>query len=226
MARGRRGGSPPDLRGTLGTLLRTTLQQVGMVKDAALRQAEAQRVWLDGALIQRKHKDALAVLGALVYERILSGELRELEEDRDVADTIRLLEELEVRMEEAAERARERAARAAAGARTAASSFASRAGLSSRGGPEDPGEVRVWRPVVPRDAERDDDPFDDPLPAGDDGTVSALGGSTVPRRPRRTRPRRAARGAGGIRFVDDDPGVEDEDLAEYMHPDDVPSQDE
>ncbi|HEY5938570.1 MAG TPA: hypothetical protein VIU61_28155, partial [Kofleriaceae bacterium] len=37
MARQRRGGGfrPPELRGTLGTLLNTALQQAGVVRDAA-----------------------------------------------------------------------------------------------------------------------------------------------------------------------------------------------
>jgi hypothetical protein len=222
MARGRRGGGPPDLKGTLGTLLRSTLHQVGVVKDAALRGAEAQRVWLDGALLQRKHRDALARLGAEIYERVLSGQLRDLEGDPAVADSIAEIEELEVRMQEAAERARESASRAHGAARRAASSFAARAGFPDSGlgrrreGADDDGELRVWRPVVPDD---------------DDGTVSALAEmqdepETVrirpPRRRGRSRPARARRGAGGIEFVDDPLVDDDDDLADYMHPDDVP----
>jgi len=219
MARGRRGGGPADLRGTLGTLLRSTLQQVGMVKDGVLRQAAEQRVWIDGALLQRKHREALAALGSLVYERILGGELGELEEIPEIARVVRRIEELEVRLEQASERARATAARA----QRVASDFAARAGFPTGGrmtrrgpgelGDDDAGEMRVWRPVLPDD---DEDLFDDEP----DATAAP---APQPKRPRPTsrRPRRAARGAGGIQFVDDGPS-DDDDLEEYMHPDDVP----
>lgn len=188
-----------------------------MVKDAALRQAEAQRVWIDGAMLQRKHKDTLAMLGALIYERILAGDLRELEDDAEVADAVGLLEELEVRMDEAAARTRQRAADVTATAARAVSSLGKGGRRPRRGadtGDADAGEVRVWRPVVPDD----DDPFDDAPAADDDGTVSALG--KAPRG--RTRPRRAAHSGAGIRFVADELADEADELAEYMHPDDVP----
>ncbi len=190
-----------------------------MVKDGVLRQAAEQRVWIDGALLQRKHREALAALGSLVYEQILGGELGELEEIPEIARVVRRIEELEVRLEQASERARETASRA----RDVASGFAARAGFPAAAGrmarrdagdlDDDPGEMRVWRPVLPDD---DEDLFDDQPEA-------AAAPAPEPRRPRPTsrRPRRAARGAGGIQFVDDGPG-EDEDLEEYMHPDDVP----
>ncbi len=207
------------MRGTLGTLLRSTLEQVGMVKDGVLRQAAEQRVWIDGALLQRKHREALAALGSLVYEQILGGELGELEEIPEIARIVRRIEDLEVRLEQASERARETAARA----QRVASGFAARAGFPAAGARiarrdtepgDEAGEMRVWRPVMPDD---EDDPFDD---VSSDAEVAPAPAPRGPR-PASRRPRRAARGAGGIQFVDDGPG-EDDDLEEYMHPDDVP----
>src|SRR6185312_17297286 len=64
MARQRRGGfRPPELRGTLGTLLRTTLAQAGGL-------AREGRARLDDALAGRKRNEALAELGEIVLDLI------------------------------------------------------------------------------------------------------------------------------------------------------------
>src|SRR5712675_1388245 len=79
MASKRRGGfRPPELRGTLGTLLRTT---TGVVRDARERRAR-----LDDARASRRRTDALAELGELVLDLIRRGEidLAELPEARDL----------------------------------------------------------------------------------------------------------------------------------------------
>jgi hypothetical protein len=229
---------------------------VGAVKDAALRGAESQRVWIDGALLGRKRRDALAELGEKIYEGVISGELRDLEAHPEVAALVAEIDDLEVRMEEAAERTRETTDRA----RRTAAGFAARAGFPTTGlsragardrrpAPEDERdfgeELRVWRPVMPRDAVVGDVDDDD-----DDGTVSALSQRDLPdaveddfaeddfgdeparplananQPPQRRRNRRAARGRGGIQFIED--GVpetdEDADLEQYMHPDDVPDE--
>src|SRR5215510_12184548 len=92
MATKRRGGfGPPELRGTLGTLIRTT---TGVVRDALERGAREGRARLDDARNSRRRQDTLADLGELVLDLIRRGEidLAELPEARDV---IRELDELD-----------------------------------------------------------------------------------------------------------------------------------
>src|SRR5688572_9035900 len=92
MATKRRGGlRPPELRGTLGTLLRTT---TGVVRDALERGAREGRALVDGARASQRRHDALADLGELVLDLIRRGEidLAELPEARDI---IRQLDELD-----------------------------------------------------------------------------------------------------------------------------------
>ena len=77
MAGKRRSGGfrPPELRGTLGTLLRTALQQAGGVRDALERGAREGRSRLDNFRADRQRTDALAELGELVLELIRAGEI-------------------------------------------------------------------------------------------------------------------------------------------------------
>src|SRR6185436_17278446 len=96
MARPRRGGGfrPPDIRGPLGTLLRTTLEQAGAVRDALERGAREGRSRLDEALSHRRRKDALADLGALVLDLIRRGEI-DLGELPEARDLVRFLDDLD-----------------------------------------------------------------------------------------------------------------------------------
>jgi hypothetical protein len=188
MARQRRGGfKPPELRGTLGTLLRTAVSQAGVVRDAIERGTQNLRT-------DRRRQEALAELGEVVLELVRNGEidLGELPEARSI---IAHLDELD-------------------------------------GGEGAPDEA-----LAPRSRRR----FDDrERAAADDGTVSAKtwqppnrrsGKPTNVWRPREAaepvaapRPPRDPARKGGIQFADDpDP---DDDLADYMHPDDVPSKPE
>jgi hypothetical protein len=92
MASKRRGGfRPPELRGTLGTLLRTT---TGVVRDALERGAREGRARLDSARASRRRHDALSDLGELVLDLIRRGEvdLGELPEARDL---VRELDEID-----------------------------------------------------------------------------------------------------------------------------------
>ena len=76
MARQRRGGfRPPELRGTLGTLLRTTLAQAGAVREVLERGAREGRSRLDGVLANRRRQDAIAELGEIVLDLIRRGEI-------------------------------------------------------------------------------------------------------------------------------------------------------
>ncbi|HEX2690869.1 MAG TPA: hypothetical protein VHN14_29855, partial [Kofleriaceae bacterium] len=84
MATKRRGGfGTPELRGTLGTLFRTT---TGVVRDALERGAREGRARFDDARASRRRQDALAELGELVLDLIRRGEidLAELPEAREL----------------------------------------------------------------------------------------------------------------------------------------------
>src|SRR5215831_218921 len=92
MASKRRGGfRPPELRGTLGTLLRTT---TGVVRDALERGAREGRARLDDARASRRRHDALADLGEIVLDLIRRGEI-DLAELPEARDLIRELDELD-----------------------------------------------------------------------------------------------------------------------------------
>src|SRR5579862_8963169 len=154
MARSRRGRglgslSGGEIRGTLGTLLRTTLAQAGAVKDALERGAREGRARLDDARIGRRHEEALAELGAIVLEQVRKGELADLEEIREIADAIATIEELEARMEGEREPAPSRRTRDMAPRRREPADD----GTVSSGAWSPPrptsGSVRVWRPSVP-----------------------------------------------------------------------------
>lgn len=198
MSQKRRGGGgfrPPELRGTLGTLLRTTLHQAGVVRDAAREALGQGRARLDDALSNRRRTDALAELGELVLDLIRRGEI-DLGELPEARDLVRRLDDLDASTDDhdlpdeiATPPSRQRFdtrtrdaddGTVASGARWAPPKATRPAG------------ERVWRPPV---EDHDAEP---------------------PAAPART-PAPAAR-KGGISFEPDD----DSDLAEYMHPDDVP----
>jgi hypothetical protein len=199
MARQRRGGfRTPELRGTLGTLLRTT-------REVLTRGAREGRERLDEALSGRRRTDALAELGEIVLDLVRRGELdaNDLPEARDV---LMQLDELDAG--HPTDDARE-IARAPSRDR-----FDDRPRPPSRRDDADDGTVtantwspptrakpsaKVWRPPAVAAA-----------PAPDDAPPPA----------RRAIPKPGQR-KGGISFEDDD-----SDLADYMHPDDVPKKDE
>lgn len=215
MARQRRGGFKPPELGTLGTLLRTTLHQAGVVRDALSRGAREGRSRLDnlrtGIRSSRQRQEALAELGEIVLELIRRGEIdvAELPEARDLIEHI---DELDANEDASADAA------------------------ASEGTDRDGAPM-----VSPSTRKR----FDDrPAPTGgDDGTVSSNRWAPPPRRPgkatkiwkpaittnepadeqpptspgHKALPARDANRKGGIQFEDSD-----DDLADYMHPDDVP----
>ena len=197
MAKSGRRGVPPDLKGTLGTLLRTTINQVGAFTDVARRSALTQKQRLDGALLERRRREALADLGEVLYQLLKSGEI-ELDELPELVQAADEIEELERRIAEAeAEGARPR--RPVRLTRTERASPADRAAEEARRERDARPTERVWRPtpdagraapVVPRPKS---EPSAPPAP-------------------------RAAR--GGITFVDDD-APDADDLGEYMNDADV-----
>jgi hypothetical protein len=209
MARQRRGGSfkTPELRGTLGTLLRTTLQQAGVVRDAARdvleRGAREGRTRLDDLRSNRRRQEALAELGEVVLDLIRRGEIdvAELPEARDIVEH---LDELDA-AESSDASSRDSTPTVPPPSR---SRFDDRAKdkekddgtvSSSQWAPpaRRPGRpTNVWRPTPEAESPADDQPPTSP------------GHKPLPRRD----PARK----GGIQFDDDS------DLADYMHPDDVP----
>jgi hypothetical protein len=207
MARQRRGGGfkPPELRGTLGTLLRTAAAQVGPLRDALERTAREGRSRLENARSSRRRDDALADLGEIVLDLIRRGEI-DLGELPEVRDIVAQLDDLDAGnmpeddRDEAPPPARNRFDSRSSAKRdqpdegTVSSRSWAPPTLPRQGSKPAP---RVWRP--PADA-------DDDTPAFDMDTDVA--------RPA-ARAKNPAR-KGGISFEDDD------DLAEYMHPDDVP----
>lgn len=178
MARQRRGFGPPELKGTLGTLLRTTLQQASAVRDVIERGARSR---IDDMRHNRRRQDALAELGEIMLDLIQRGEidLDELPEARTVVE--QLLDDAPVEHPDVAtppsrSRFDDRKAKDDG---TVSSTASSRWALPKQ--PVAAPAQRVWRPDV-----------------------------TMP--PAKAAP---AMTKGGISFDDDD-------LAEYMHPDDVP----
>lgn len=214
MARQRRGGGggfrPPELKGTLGTLINTALSQAGVVRDVLERGAREGRARLDDVRANRRRHDALAELGEIVLDLIRRGEidLGELPEARDVLHTLDELDgedatdDDEVARPPSRRRFDERATAAppsrARGRGDEDGTVSSRS-FSARK-PTTP--MRVWRPTA-----------DEPAPPTDDDAPPAAKSRDVPRRTLPNNPSRK----GGIAFDDDD-----EDLASYMHPDDVP----
>ena len=215
MASKRRGGfRPPELRGTLGTILRTT---TGVVRDAIERGTREGRARLDDARASRRRHDALAELGDLVLDLIRRGEI-DLAELPEARDLVRQLDELDAEAEAAADpEPKPKLPRAATRSRfddrpkpdaardgTVASGAAARAMRPTTPGharPETPSTRAptkpmkgVWRPEV----------ADPPAPAADNPAPRRA--TLLPHDPQRK---------GGISFDDDD-------LNEYMHPDDVP----
>jgi hypothetical protein len=185
MARQRRGGFPtPELRGTLGTLLRTT-------REFLERGAREGRERLDEALSSRRRHDALADLGEIVLDLVRRGEIdvAELPEARDV---IAQLDELD--RGSPMDTDRDDDLQGAVGS--------SRRRFDDRGhGTDTDGTVSAstWKPPARRS-----DPPTAMRPRDRDKNEA--------HRPDATDARSASR--GGITF--------DDDLADYMHPDDVP----
>jgi hypothetical protein len=166
-----------------------------VVREVLERGAREGRARLDDARRSRRRDDALARLGEAVLEAVRDGELQDIYDIPDAADALADLDGLDAGAEEPPPPPEDR---------------------------EPPLRARFdRRPPRP--------PPIEPREGGDDGTVSS---GARPRRPaeepgsrfqeRPTAPAPAPARRGGIQFSPA-PGDEDEDdLAQYMHPDDVP----
>jgi hypothetical protein len=243
---------PPDLKGTLGTLIRTTINQVGAMTDVARRQARTQKQRLDTALLERRRREALAELGENLYDLATRGEI-ELDELPELVRGVQAVDLIDQEIAEA-EHASSAVRRPVRLERT----------RDDRIPPAGRSRERVWRPPVDpvdneaagpddagtphadvargdsRDASGDGDSFDAEF-AVDRRTAASAGkqggewartrararaaADTTPERPKRKAAATTARG-GGIVFVDDGPAAADRDpedsLESYMNEDDVP----
>lgn len=264
----RRGGfAPPELRGTLGTLLRTT---TGVVRDALERGAREGRARLDDARANRRRQDTLADLGELVLDLIRRGEI-DLAELPEARDLVRQLDDLDAETDDPPPPPPRPSSRRRFDDRPAPSSAASKAAASTSG------PRRADRPGPgPASAANAASTSDGTVSSTSDGTVSSGLGDrtmrpTIPARPKQTDPAstrgtpKPTKGLWRPRFEDEpdpqrapavrgssatapppaaaitsdepdrrrpplpnDPhrkggiSFDDDDLDEYMHPDDVP----
>ncbi len=220
MARQRRRGgfSPPELRGTLGTLLRTTLQQAGVVRDALERGAREGRARLDDLRTDRssdrRRQEALAELGEVVLELIQRGEI-DIDELPEARNIIEHLEEIDAaESSQAAER----------DSSPTVPPPSRRARFDDRGPPaarENDGTVSSarWKPPT----QRPEKPTRVWKPNVDAVSASADDSSAPTNPGHKKLPARDPNRKGGISFGTDE---DDADLADYMHPDDVPKKDE
>lgn len=202
--KGSRGGSRGSRsssggpRGTLGTLLRTTLAQAGVVREVLERGAREGRARLDDARRVRRRDQALIRLGEAVLEAVRAGEAQDLFDLPDVADALAEIDGLDAGAEEPVEDETD----------------------------EDRGSERgrsVWVPPGIRD--RFDrrpprPPAIEPRETDDDGTVSSKARARKPAEEPGARFQERTPRKGGIQFSRDED--DDDDLQQYMHPDDVP----
>jgi hypothetical protein len=199
------------LRGTLGTVVRTALEQLDVVQ----RQARSQRDRLDRVLAERRHREALAELGEIVLELVAAGELAP-DEHPALRDAVDRAQESAAALAPATPPPRP--ARAATGPVRVWRPPSARAEAET-----EHRAVRVWQ----TDASQDRSP----------GALQPSSEMTAA--PGAAPPRRAARGraGGGIDFpaaaaatpapltFDDDGGPphdRDEELEEFMHEGDLP----
>lgn len=240
-------GVGANLRGTLGTLFRTTMVQVESLRDVVERGARDQKEWIDHALLGRRRKEALAALGEALYDAVRDGATS--------LDDIDSLDNLLADVAEIDEALNDGGATPGAGLAGAAAwvnQFAgqrfddrddgtvSSSSARPRSSPRDP--IPVWRPTIPPDHPGDDQEFGDgdssghhAAAAGEPDLVSA--NAAPPRRERGPRGPRQRQG-GGIQFGGPAPAADeaetstrtladlvaddDDDLSAYMHEDDVP----
>lgn len=260
-----------DLPGALGSLLRTALEQVGVVREVVERQARSSRVRFDSVLWQRKRRDALARLGEIVYELAADGHLGDLGDMPEIAEIVAEIEALEAGMTGSNERDGERDV----GPDVVSSRDWTPPRAHGRGAAGET-DARVWRPVMPqgrfddgsepRTSTRRGEPAgpraaahdeaSEPEPGRDHqvpwsrvrnldelaGQASDPGhGQRSPRRRGRSEQAagpdhasrqgrepapRASSPRGGIAFIEDPLSDPDDDLAAYMHDDDVPPRDD
>lgn len=194
------------------------------MREAVERQARGSRDRLDVVMLQRKRRDSLARLGERVYELSLMARLDEVGDDEEIAAMIADVEVIEDRLAADAPAARDDEAVSSASFRP----------------PRANKDVRVWRPVVPDHEADGDEEERDAVRSGSERSETARQArdervpweSVAPVEARERAGDRRGRGdagrgqsRGGIAFVADEADGDD-DLAAYMHPDDVRTRDD
>ena len=200
---------PPEVRGTLGTLIRSALAQAGGVREALERGVREGRERLDNYRSDARRNDALIELGEIVLDLVRRGEI-DPEELPEARAALRTLDEIDGDDADAGYD-RPEVAQPSSRSRfdTRGTGSASRdrdrdndgTTSSARWSPPRAAKpaARVWRPVDPAPEE----------PAPREERAAPPRRVPLPKDPHRR---------GGISFGDDD-----DDLADYMHPDDVPA---
>lgn len=229
MARSRRSRGPIGPAGTLGTLLRTTLAQAGVVRDVLERGAREGRARLDDVRRERRRDDSLARLGAAVLSAVRAGELDDVYNLPDAAEALAELDELDAGHDGEPEggsdaawiapRTRERFDQRASSERFPRGEASARGERAERADRDSDGTVSSasWRPPPPAPPVGVWRPSDESARAERNPVES---GSTPRRRDKAEPGARFAEPRGGIQFASDD--EEDDDLAAYMNPADVP----
>jgi len=143
-----KGRRQPGLGTTLGSLFRTALDQLGSVREVVDRGTQLQRNWFDATLLQRKRKDALALLGEAVYRAAVAGQVERVADDPQFRRLVEDIDELDQRIEVA----EQRAPAPGPSPRTTDRVRPGRGGGAS--------EPRVWRPVAPWTAPDESAPGD------------------------------------------------------------------
>jgi hypothetical protein len=208
-------GRGADLSETLGSLLRTTIEQAGVVRDALERSARSGRAKFDEARGDRRRHAALVELGEIVLDLVRRGEI-ELSELPEIADVVRELDTMD-------DEERQGEPVAAESRRPASPSSPHERRTESR----DP-QQRVWRPsqsdvAVARERSgrmTQPESLRARVQREADGTIAALRQQVSSSERSASDDRNLSHGAaprGGISF--------DDDLQDYMHPDDVPGSD-
>lgn len=193
---------PPETRGTLGTLIRSALAQAGGVREVLERGVREGRERFDNYRSDARRNDALIELGEIVLDLVRRGEI-DPEEIPEARAALRQLDEIDG---DDADAGHDREV-AQPPSRTRFDTRSSRdrddgTTSSTRWAPPKPAKpaARVWRPV---------DPSPEEPAAREERAAPPPRRVPLPKDPHRK---------GGISFGDDD-----DDLADYMHPDDVPA---
>lgn len=197
----------------MGTLLRTTLAQAGVVRDVIERGAREGRARLDDVRRGRRRDEALARLGAAVLDAVRAGELSDVYEISGAAAALGELDEIDSDNDGIASASahatswvapniREQFDRRDAGADHSGDGTVS----SSTWRPSPAaGSSAVWRPPAeqPIPPRRSDSKLTERTPSIEPGA------------------RFGENRKGGILFAADDDDDDVEDLSAYMNPDDV-----
>jgi hypothetical protein len=223
MKRGRSlGPSGSELSNTLGSLFRTTLEQASVVREVFERGAKEGRARFDEVRSERKRGTALTELGEIVLDLVRRGEI-DLVELPEIAGVVRELDAIDGELERSQSRSTDVDAQALRDAEREAQqeerrervrrsqSPTFRHGNAASAAATDRRRENRSVPDIPARSPTATDPESlmAKLRREADGTLSALRDAG-----RSAETRRESR--GGISFESED------DLAEYMHPNDVP----